>query len=280
MAQGADVNAKDNLGFCALFYAVHSCYRDIAMLLLNQEGININITDRSNITPLHIAAANGYLEMVELLLNNSDIDVDATDIGNETALYKAINNYHIKGMDKIVDLLLVRRANLNIQTDKKGETALHAAAVIGDLKLCKKLLEHGANPNLKIKEYMIKYDERDADGIKMAPRTAYEIYLEEHPSKAAKFKAVEEKLLEKEHKKQRGEKRKAVHLKSQEQEGSTFNNEQGSKNTKQEFDRSFTKRHQKHIDDTKNAKNNPKGDWRSYILVTNNQYTNNTKQIS
>jgi ankyrin repeat protein len=80
LAAGADVNAKDKLGWTPLFYAAFSGRTEVAELLI-AEGVDVNAKD--NLGTLRYAASGGHKETVELLIANG-ADVYAKGGGNGT----------------------------------------------------------------------------------------------------------------------------------------------------------------------------------------------------
>ena len=68
LANGADVNAKDQAGFTPLFYAVQKGYGDIVGFLINRNA-NVNATDTIGNTPLHFAAGLGNVEICKALVS-------------------------------------------------------------------------------------------------------------------------------------------------------------------------------------------------------------------
>lgn len=81
---------------------------------LVERGVAVNVTDSSNSTPLHVAATDkNYLEIVAILIQN--------------------------------------KANVNSK-DANGWTPLHAAANVGNLEICKFLLEQGADTTVETVE--------------------------------------------------------------------------------------------------------------------------------
>ena len=66
IAQGADVNAKDNFGMTPLHSAAHAGRMDMVELLI-AKGADINATSNIGQTPLALAKAKGHTEISELL---------------------------------------------------------------------------------------------------------------------------------------------------------------------------------------------------------------------
>jgi ankyrin repeat protein len=67
--QGADANARDELGQTPLHHAACNDHRDVAELLIRRGAV---VTARDNVgrTPLYISAICGHLELNQLLIAN------------------------------------------------------------------------------------------------------------------------------------------------------------------------------------------------------------------
>ena len=75
LADGADVNAKDEDGRTPLLHAAYQGNKEIAELLL-ANGADVNAKNEVDTTPLHHAALYGHKETVELFITNG-ADVNA-----------------------------------------------------------------------------------------------------------------------------------------------------------------------------------------------------------
>ena len=95
----------------------------------------------------HPAVVKQGLEMMEWMLG-CGLDVDNRDVEGRTALHivakDAMNSYREKALS-VAKLLLKKGAKVDA-IDDNGWTPLLLAADIGTYKLCKMLLENGANP--------------------------------------------------------------------------------------------------------------------------------------
>ena len=99
LAAGTDVNTKDD-GWTPLHLAA---YRDkkIAELLI-AEGADVNAKDEDGVTPQHLAAELGHKEIVELLIaEGADVNakVVAADVKAETPLNFAIEENYTETAD-------------------------------------------------------------------------------------------------------------------------------------------------------------------------------------
>ena len=97
---GADVNAKNERdGRTLLHYAARNGDKEIAEILI-AEGADVNAKNDNGQTSLHFAAIGGYMEIAKLLINNG-ADVNAKDRYGKTPLDWATKNKH----PEIADLL-------------------------------------------------------------------------------------------------------------------------------------------------------------------------------
>lgn len=102
-----------------------------------EEGANPNIENAED-TPLTYALKRHLKDCVELLLASPHLAVDATDSNHNTPLIIAVSD-----APERVQILLHLGANVNAG-NRRGNTALHAAASRGNLELTKLLLAQHA----------------------------------------------------------------------------------------------------------------------------------------
>ena len=81
LADGADVNAKDEDGRTPLLHAAYQGNNEIAELLL-ANGADVNAKNEVDTTPLHHAALYGHKETVELFITNG-ADVNAIIVSGQ-----------------------------------------------------------------------------------------------------------------------------------------------------------------------------------------------------
>jgi hypothetical protein len=111
IANGADVNAKDDDGENPLHQAADNGRKEIIELLITK-GADVSAKSDRGWTPLHQAADNGHKEVVELLIDKG-ADVNAmSDIGR-TPLYWAADS----GYKEIIELLIAKGADVNAKTN-------------------------------------------------------------------------------------------------------------------------------------------------------------------
>jgi ankyrin repeat protein len=181
--QGADVNVKgETYGETALVWAVDENHADAAKVLI-AHGADVNartnplerakdrfglegvltILPHGNWTPLMYAARQGSVDAARTLVD-AGANLNLTDPDGSTALVLAIINGHYD----TAALLAEKGADPNI-ADASGMAALYAAVDMNTLgevyghpghpstdkltavELMKVLLEHGANPNARLK---------------------------------------------------------------------------------------------------------------------------------
>ena len=149
IAHGADVNArtiplerpKDRFGlegvltilphgsWTPLMYAARQGSLDAARVLL-ERGANPNLTDPDSTTALVLAIINGHYDTAALLAKRG-ADPNITDTAGMAALYAAVD--------------------MNTLGEVYGHPARPTSSKVTGLDLIKVLLEHGADPNARLK---------------------------------------------------------------------------------------------------------------------------------
>lgn len=146
ISTGADVNAKDNMGYTPLLYAAKDGKEEVAELLI-AGGADVNVKDQLGNTPLHYAAVSGHYNMCRLLLDE-EADANAKNLMDGTPLAMARAGHH----DKIVELLSSKVDNeigtKPAEVSKEAEL-LHQAAMVGDVNQVKSLISKGVDVNAK-----------------------------------------------------------------------------------------------------------------------------------
>jgi uncharacterized protein len=145
---GADVHAREQMtSFSALELAAMGEHTEVIRALL-QKGANVDARDRVGYTPLIRAAQAGHAEALKLLLEKG-ADPNAKQSAGLTALMEAAGAGHAN----VVRLLVERGANPDVKGGDDGynATALMWAAGCGQVEVAKELLACGANVNVKTK---------------------------------------------------------------------------------------------------------------------------------
>jgi ankyrin repeat protein len=167
LAHGANVNAKESAhGQTALMWAVAEKHPEAAKLLI-EHGADVHAHSASGFTPLLFAAQQGDVESTRTLLEaGANVNDAAPEDGS--ALVVATHSGH----EALALFLLEKGADPNV-TDAYGITALHYALRKGLARvsgvrpisgagylyrpnmpeLVKALLEHGANPNIRVAKF-------------------------------------------------------------------------------------------------------------------------------
>ncbi|XP_038624219.1 LOW QUALITY PROTEIN: ankyrin repeat domain-containing protein 35 [Tachyglossus aculeatus] len=138
LANGAEINTKNEDGSTALHLATISCQPQCVKVLL-QHGANEDAVDGENRSPLHWAASSGCASSV-LLLCDHEAFLDVLDNDGRTPLMIA----SLGGHSAICSQLLQRGARVNV-TDKEDKSALILACEKGSAEVAELLLSHGAD---------------------------------------------------------------------------------------------------------------------------------------
>ena len=140
LADGADVNAKDDNGLTPLHWAAGIGHKEVSEYLITM-GADVNAAETvSGMTPLHFAAALDQKEIVELLLA-SGADVNAKDVNGGTPLHIAA----FRDQKETAKLLIAKGADVNakmVSGAKKGNTPLDAANETGNTEIADLLRKH------------------------------------------------------------------------------------------------------------------------------------------
>ncbi|XP_060820701.1 transient receptor potential channel pyrexia-like isoform X2 [Bombus pascuorum] len=173
---GADINATDKIGRCALFHAAHHGNCEVVNWLLehgafteNRVGVDScykNTRSPSNLcfigrnlptpecwgrTPMHQAVKNNHAAVVKILVE-AGADVNVKDERGITPLLLAgtavakENCNEISKFNDIVEILVAAKASPNVIDPNTGTTVLHTATLLGSCSATRRLLNGGAWP--------------------------------------------------------------------------------------------------------------------------------------
>lgn len=151
LKSNADINIKNNRGKTAFYIALETFDRFEYVKTLLKLGININSAlDNSGRTPLMIAIERNDEDLIKLLLRHKDIDIDVIDNNGKSALVYTLNaNMSFAVKLKIVNLLLGKKPNLNIQDIWEQSLLFLAISNRGYLPIIKALLDYMADINVR-----------------------------------------------------------------------------------------------------------------------------------
>ncbi|GBP38784.1 Ankyrin repeat domain-containing protein 29 [Eumeta japonica] len=140
IARGADVNSCMKDKATPLFIAAQNGHEDACRALLSA-GAAVDALRSDRATPLWIAAQCGHDHVVRLLLR-AGAYVDQVRQDGATPLFKAAH----KGHSAVVSELLKYKPNLGLLPN--GQTALHGAAIFGQMS-CVKLLARAGGVRMR-----------------------------------------------------------------------------------------------------------------------------------
>ena len=150
IAQGADVNTKDEEGLAALHLAARQGRKDaVELLLANGANINARLIGWPGWTPLHEAATANHKEVAELLITKgADTNANCARAGGGrfggTPLHEAV----FEGHRDMAELLISKGADINAK-QSGGLTPLDVAAFVGHKDVVELLIVRGADVNIR-----------------------------------------------------------------------------------------------------------------------------------
>jgi len=144
LANGVDVNVKNDFGFTPLLKAAQFGRREVAELLI-AKGADVSVKDKFGRTPLHCAADEGQTEVAELLIA-AGADVNGRDNGDRTPLDFAV----MKKQNEIAELLIANGADVNAKTDD-DQTPLDNAIKYKRTETTDLLRKHGGKTAKELK---------------------------------------------------------------------------------------------------------------------------------
>lgn len=144
LGMGAQVNAQDQSGNTALHYAFMTTQSEIAAWL-QQKGANLNILNNNGESPFAATRVENYSNNAILpMLSNIPLSSwqQTNQLGNSLLMEWISSN-----RTDLSEYAVHKGSEVNKQ-NASGRSALHLAAIQGNLHLVKLLLEKGADPEL------------------------------------------------------------------------------------------------------------------------------------
>jgi ankyrin repeat protein len=145
--KGADIMARSDGGWTPLHNQAYKGYRDGVELLLDH-GADIEAKTSFGHTPLLSSIRWDRIEVTKFLIGRGANVNPATELGRTPLIISAV-----EGNSEMAGLFLDSDADIRIKDSNYKRTALHFAALYGQLDIAAALLTKGANVN-----------EKDADG--------------------------------------------------------------------------------------------------------------------
>jgi ankyrin repeat protein len=140
--QNEEVNAKDDLGWTPLLYAVKEKRIRMSSMLLSQGKADPNLPSVKGVLPVNLAAENADLNMIHLLVKYG-AQINKKDGNSRVALHLAVES----GNEEMVEYLLKAGADVNAR-DELGQTPLMCVwEEKRETTISEKLLKSGANIN-------------------------------------------------------------------------------------------------------------------------------------
>ena len=147
--QGADVNAENNNKETILHLAARAQKpnKELVKYLLENKEIKqrLKAKDKFGLTAIHIVGFNGNLEILKELINQG-ADIKAVTNNKETILHLAAGVQQNQNKELVKYLLDNKDIKQKLEArQKNGWTAIHIAAVNGNLERLSELINQGAD---------------------------------------------------------------------------------------------------------------------------------------
>lgn len=123
LKRGAEVNARNDLGFTALAFGSTSGHPELVRFWLNQKA-HIHVHDKNGDTPLHLSTTRGQVEVAQPLIGNG-ADVNAQNDEGSAPLHRA-SEVASNGNPDVVRLLLDRSVDVEVRKIN-GKTTFEVA---------------------------------------------------------------------------------------------------------------------------------------------------------
>ena len=142
LANGADIEAKDNMGGTPLHAALHSenC-AEIAQILLSK-GADPGSADAKGMTPLHCLASAGNVDMIHRLATTRAMRRTSYNHLGDLPIHTAVRKGHVPA----IEALVTEGTDLETKTSF-GDTLLHVAVLTNQSQVVEYLLQNEVNVN-------------------------------------------------------------------------------------------------------------------------------------
>lgn len=137
------INLKDKEGLIPIHYALKSKSKDIIKLLLDNNA-DTNILDNMGNNSLQLSLFTRDDDIVEMIMRNIKNINHVNNIG-ESALHIGVDLQYYNGIKRLLD----KKINVNIQNNKNQYTALHKAVNNNNEKIVNELLINKADINIQ-----------------------------------------------------------------------------------------------------------------------------------
>ena len=139
---GANVNARDSIGYTALMWAAHYDAVDAAKALI-EAGADMNAKDNNGYTALMVTVGKGSFDVAKVLIE-AGADLEARDNDGETALM--LTTY--RNLVRTAKPFIEAGADVNAKNND-GKTMSMCAAMYNAVDVLALLIEAGADINAK-----------------------------------------------------------------------------------------------------------------------------------
>ncbi|XP_065343629.1 serine/threonine-protein phosphatase 6 regulatory ankyrin repeat subunit B-like [Cloeon dipterum] len=143
LSQRADVQLKDHNGWTALHYAILTNNQDLVQKLLDN-GADIESKTNRKETALHLTAYKNFTGLTQKLIDCGGDVNSKNDHGLTCVIFATVNRNR-----DLLEVLLKNNANVNAKTRFLGYTALQIAVFEDYPEILEKLVDFGADVNLK-----------------------------------------------------------------------------------------------------------------------------------